>query len=159
MDDRVGDSVPTAKQVDKWKAEIDRLKKEIEPYTIHLDTEARKHLLRFRPGGERVASLAAELGEQKKLEIPGVSGERIRADLELAARLQPLATALATLSERVDDTSLEAQAEAWWGTTAYYTALQGLARSDGALQKALEPIKEFFATGRRKPRGPASDNR
>ena len=60
------------------------------------------------------------------------------------------------LSQRVADTILEAQSECWWAATEYYTALDGLSRTDPAIKTALQPVYDFFATGRRKPKAPAA---
>ena len=72
------------------------------------------------------------------------------ADLTLAQRLRPIASAVDQLNQRLSDTLLEAQSECWWAATAFYTSLCRVAGADPALKAALKPIVDFFATGRRK---------
>jgi hypothetical protein len=55
----------------------------------------------------------------------------------------------------VRDTLLQAQSEAWRATTTYYSSLTCMSRGDGALERALEPVVEFFAIGRRRARNNA----
>lgn len=101
-------------------------------------------------GGEKIALLLAELATKHGVTLPKISVEEMKADLTLASRLSSLAADVHAYAQRLDDTSLEANSEAWWAATAFYTALARMAPADPALQSALAPAVEFFAVGRRK---------
>jgi hypothetical protein len=75
--------------------------------------------------------------------------------LLLAKRLRPLANAATALSQRLDDTILQAQSECWWAATAFYSTLARISGANAKLAAALKPIIDFFAVGRRKAKAPA----
>jgi hypothetical protein len=152
MQDRVGSEIPSEKEMEKLVAMVKEIHDALKKYVVHLTPEERRQLLKPRTGGAKVSEVVTRVAKARKLEVAGVSVEDIQADMLLSTRLAPLQAALASAAQTVDDTILEADSEAWWGTTAYYTALQGLARSDGALKTELQPATEFFALGRRKPK-------
>jgi hypothetical protein len=74
----------------------------------------------------------------------------MKIDLLVAQRLRPLADAVKSVQQRLDDTVLEAQSECWWAATAFYTSLSRMMDADAKLEVALKPIIAFFAIGRRK---------
>ncbi len=150
MQDKVGQHVPSASQVEKLITELEKLASSTGKFTIALTTEERKHTLKFRPGGEKIVALLGQLVQKHGVSLPGVSVDGMNADLELATVLAPLDVAAAAFAQRVSDTRLEAESECWWAATAFYTALARTAESDPTLAAALKPVIEFFATGRRK---------
>jgi hypothetical protein len=149
MEDKVGSVVPSEKELAKLVEELHALSKKTEKFTIALSTEERRHTLKFRPGGERIIALLADLVTKHKLQLPKVSVEAMKSDLELAQRLHTLETSATAFAQRIADTRLEAEAESWWAATAYYTVLARMADADAELADALQPVVEFFALGRR----------
>ncbi len=73
----------------------------------------------------------------------------MQRDLELAKRLKPLLVRVERLRQTIADTITEAQSEAWWAATAYYSALARVSKGDRKLSGALEPARKFFQTGSR----------
>jgi hypothetical protein len=154
MEERARNTNPTEKEIDKLLRQIQTVNDAIAKYTSNLTAADRLHLLKPRPGGEKVTELVTRVAAARKLQVTGASAAEIEHNRTRALRLAPLKTAAATLTKALDDTIFEAESRAWWATTAYYTALQGVARSDGALKLELEPATSFFALGRRKPKVP-----
>jgi hypothetical protein len=104
----------------------------------------------MRTGGENIVAQVGALAQAHGITLPQVSVDGMLADLRLAQRLRPLASAVEQLSQRLNDTVPEAQSECWWATTALYTALSRVAGANASLESELKPVVEFFAAGRRK---------
>jgi hypothetical protein len=156
MENRVGSKVPSEKDVEKLVAQVKALSHALESFTVALTAEQRQATTKFRPGGEAIVATVGRLADEHAVALPGVSVEDMSADLLLAQRLAPLATALEALSQRVDDTVLEARSECWWAATALYTSLARVAGGSPALETSLKPVTEFFAAGRRKKTPPSA---
>jgi hypothetical protein len=154
MEDKVGEVIPSEKEIAKLVEEIEAVEKKIEKYTVALSSEQRTGTTKMRIGGENVVGQVGTLANNHGLKLPKISVEGMNADLTLAQRIRPLAAAAARLSQRLDDTVLEAQSECWWAATAFYTALARIASADPVLEKAMEPLIKFFAVGRRQPKEP-----
>jgi hypothetical protein len=153
MDNKVGDKLPTPKQIAKALEAIREARKVLEPFVISLSSEERKRLVRFRPGGEMVVDKVAALASERNVSIPGISVQAMQADLELARALAPIANELEKLTAEVDDTVQEAEAECWWAATAFYSTLARTQAADRKLEAELKPVVDFFAIGRRKKKG------
>ena len=130
------------------------IQKKIAKFTVSLTSEERVGSAKMRTGGEGVVEAVGQLAEQHEIALPQITVEGMTADLTLAQRLRPLAEAARRLSQRVDDTILTAQSEAWWSATAFYTTLARVAAVSPTLQEALRPIVDFFAQGPRKKTPP-----
>ena len=155
MQNRVGDVIPSEKQVESLVEDIQAIQKKIEKFTVSLTSEERLASAKMRTGGEGVVAAVAQLAEQHEIALPQITVEAMMADLTLAQRLRPMAHAVRELSQRLDDTILTAQGECWWSATAFYTTLARVAAVSPALQQALRPIIDFFAHGpRKKPDAP-----
>lgn len=158
MQNKVGQTNPTTKQIQDIMNQLDQIDVTSEPFTTFLSTEERKAALKFRPGGEKIVALIAELAATYNTSLHGISIADMKADLQLSQDLAPMASKLEMLSQRVSGTVLEAQSECWYAATAYYTALARIASSDPKLQAALKPVVDFFATGRRRAK-PADETK
>jgi hypothetical protein len=156
VQNKVGTIVPTAEEVTQLLADVQSLSERMANYTVTLTAQERGAAVKMRTGGENIVSEVATLAKNHSVSLPQITLEAMNADLTLAQRLRPLASALDQLSQRVSDTVLEAQSECWWSTTAYYTALCRIAGADPTLENALKPVVGFFAVGRRKKTAPAA---
>jgi hypothetical protein len=150
MDNKVGDKIPTPKQIEKALTAIRDARKVLAPFLISLSADQRKRLIRFRPGGETVVSKVGEAASKRDVSLPGISVENMQADLALVHALAPVAAELETFTAEVDDTVLEAEAECWWAATAFYSSLSRIQATDPKLESELKPVVDFFALGRRK---------
>ncbi|APR86826.1 hypothetical protein A7982_12175 [Minicystis rosea] len=150
MQNKVGAEVPDAAESAKMIAEVEAISASLSKYVIRLNQEERQRALRMPDGGEAIAGLIAQLLNKYAVTLPGVSGDDIQRDLTLAERLQPLVPALEMLLRLAQDGILEAEAEAWYGTTAGYTALVRLSGNDATLAAELKPAMEFFGVGRKR---------
>ena len=154
MQDRVGDTIPSEKEIDGLIKDIEAIEAKVKKYSVLLTKEERGATTKFRKGGELIVGTLAVLAEQHGIKLPKISAEGMKADLLLAQRIRPLSVAVEGLRQRLDDTVLEAQSECWWAATAFYTALSRMVDADPKLEAAMGPIVEFFAIGRRKAKGP-----
>ncbi len=140
-------SVPEQRNIDKCLRQITELGHTLEPFVAHLTPDQRRHTLKFRPGGEKIWALVTRLSEERRLELPNAPSAAVNRSFSMADYLRPVQSALDSITRAVADTILQAESQAWSGTTAYYTALQGQARGDAALRSELEPAVTFFSTG------------
>ena len=150
MQDRVGGTIPSEKEIDALIADIKNVEDRVKKYTVVLTKSERGATTKFRRGGELIVGLLASLATEHGIALPKITTAGMTADLLLAQRLRPLANAVESLQQRVDDTVLEAQSECWWAATAFYTALNRMIDVDPKLESALKPIIDFFAIGCRK---------
>ena len=156
MQDRVGGTIPSEKEIDALIKDIKDVETRVAKYTVLLTKSERGATTKFRKGGELIVGTLAALAEEHGITLPKISTAGMKADLLLAQRLRPLADAVDSLQQRLDDTVLEAQSECWWAATAFYTSLSRMMDADAKLESALKPIIDFFAVGRRKAT-PAED--
>jgi len=152
MDDKVGDEIPTEAEITAAVKIIVDLRAKLSKYTIKLTPEERKHLLRFRPGGERVVELIGSLSEKYEVSLSDMPVDGMRNDLTLAARIAPLLREVNLLGEELQDTTSEAYSEAWQAATGNYSVLSRVSTANAALASELSPAKEFFAKKRKTSR-------
>ena len=123
------------------------------PFLVDLSPEERHKLPKMGDKSRAFVSQAPTIASQNEDVLPrSFDVEEFRRDVELLEALQPIAAALAPLSELLDDTLLEVSSEAYAASLAVY----GYARAGGkgsALDGLLEGMAQRFA---RKTR-PAKD--
>jgi hypothetical protein len=154
MENKVGSAIPTEKQIKSWQERAQALADEMEPYTIKLHAEDAKHLLRFRPGGEVIVALVADLAVKYNIALPDMPVDGMRDDLTLAQRLAPVASSIGLIAERLTDTVGQARSETWQAATGNYSVLVRVSVANPSLAKELEPARAFFAR-RSKPQTPS----
>lgn len=156
MEDRVGNPVPSEQEVSAWVTDTDALRAKLQKYCVALTSEERKRAVKFRPGGDAVVALVGKLLDEHEIRLPDVSSEAMNADMLVARRLGTLRASVASLLQLIDDTVLEAESEAWWSTTAGYTALARVSKGNARLEADLKPVVSFFRIGKRtkKPTDP-----
>jgi hypothetical protein len=137
---------PSASQIEKALAELDVLASILGLHAVPLSIEERRHLLKMRPGGAAHVPVVLGLAERYGLVIPGVSTAEGKADLDVAAKLRPLADRLTAMAQLVEDTILQAQQRAWQSTTTAYTMLTRLVGRFPALQSELDAMASFMAS-------------
>ncbi len=142
-----GLAIPSEEQITQLVSLLEGVRTMLGPVATPLTKQQRKHALRFRRGGEPTIGLMASLGQQYKVQHPGVDPAAIVQNNLLVQRLQPLETKLRVISGLVTDTVGNAKTESWQGTTALYTALTRASTRNAALQKELAPAVEFFKKG------------
>lgn len=137
---------PSAAQIDKALAELDVLASILGLHAVPLSIEARRHVLKLRPGGAQHVPVVLGLAERYGLVIPGVSSAEGKADMEVATKLRPLADRLKAMAQLVEDTILQAQGRAWQSTTTAYTMLARLVGRFPSLQSELDAMASFMAS-------------
>ena len=150
MQDKVGSEIPTTDQMIQLVADVKAISDRLAAFTVTLSADERASTLKMRTGGEHIVTDIAKLSNDHGITLPLISIDGMLADLTLAQRIRPLASAIAQLDQLLTDTMLEAQSECWWAATALYTSLLRASGGDPVLAAALKPIVEFFAVGKRK---------
>jgi hypothetical protein len=149
MQNRVGSVIPSTQEIERLVKDVENLAAKIPKFTLTLSAEERLRTTKMRASGDRLVGLVSDLANRHEVALPRISVEDMNDDLQLAQRLMPLAMALASVSQTISDTILQAQSECWWAATAFYTALTRLSDVDPQLESALKPAVEFFARRRR----------
>jgi len=150
MQDKVGSEIPTTDQITQLVADLKSISDRIVAYTVTLSADERASTLKMRTGGEPIVAAIAKLANDHGITLPQITVDGMLADLTLAKQIRPLASAVAQLNQRLNDTVLEAQSECWWAATALYTSLVRASGGDPVLEAALKPVIDFFARGKRK---------
>ncbi|WP_437731152.1 hypothetical protein [Sorangium sp. So ce1335] len=150
MQNKVGNVVPSEKVIQGLVEQLSAIEGKVKAFTVELTSDERKATTKMRTGGEPIAKLVGDLAEANGVALPKISVDGMKSDLLLIERMKPLQAALDDLSQRIADTILQAQSEAWWAATAYYTTLSRMAAADAKLERSLKPAVDFFAIGRRK---------
>src|SRR5262249_20114170 len=140
------------KQMKALVERVSQVLRELDRYTVALTPGDKQRLIKPRRGSEKIGELIATIADERKVRLPTASTAQIAAQRSRAKRYAPLQIAAESLTAALHDTIFDAESKAWRSTLAFYTALQGLASNDATLQTALEPAKQFFATGKRKPK-------
>jgi hypothetical protein len=150
MQNRVGTIVPSEEEIQGLLKDVQALATKVQKFTLMLSAEDRKRTTKMRARGERIVELVGDLAARNQVSLPRISVADMKNDLALNQRLAPLASALASISQTISDTMLQAQSECWWATTAFYSALARLSDVDPQLEAALKPAVEFFSRRRRR---------
>ena len=145
MKNLVGSVIPSEAQIKDWQDRFQKLADEIEPYTIKLSADDARHLLRFRPGGETIVALVADLATKYGIALPDMPVEGMQADLTLAQRLAPVASSVGLIADRLNDTLGQARSETWQAATGNYSVLVRVSAANPSLEKEMEPARAFFA--------------
>ncbi len=145
MENKVGSNIPSEAQIKAWQERVKQLADEIEPYTVKLSADDARHLLRFRPGGEAIVALVADLATKYGIALPDMSVDGMRADLTLAQRLAPVASSVGLIAERLSNTLGQARSETWQAATGNYSVLVRVSVANPSLEKELLPARAFFA--------------
>ena len=154
MENRVGDNLPTEQQLAAWKATLDTLFAEMKPFLIKLSKDEKRHLAQFRPGGEQIVALIANLSEKYGINLVDMPVAGMRSDLQLSQVLTPVVGQMSLMAAWGDDTRAAATSEAWQATTGNYSVLSRVAESNPSLAEELKPAKQFFA---RRKKGPPEE--
>jgi hypothetical protein len=109
---------------------------------------------KMRKGGEPIAATLGALAQQHQIESPALQVAPMTAALGKAAALQPLVTAVASFSKRLDDMVFEAQSGAWATALQLYAVLRRMAATDSALSTALGPVTAFMSYRHATPKAP-----
>jgi hypothetical protein len=156
MENKVGDKRMTAQKAASIQSQLQSILTALKPYGITLTTDARRRLLHGRRGAEAHVARVQELAARHKLSIKGIPLEGLQDDLDLSKQFVVFEHDLRAALQLVEDTGLQADAEAWEAFLAYYGVLSSMADRDPGLAAELAPVVEFMATGPRAKKGPAA---
>jgi len=121
------------------------------PYTVVLSEVERKRTLRapqgFADAGVKLARGIADFPDVAA--VVRYDAEAVLEDLDNVAALEKLVPVLAELQQRVNDTLLSWNAEAYQQSLVAYSAAQGMERGRPELRTLVAPMAEVFESRRR----------
>jgi hypothetical protein len=128
---------------------VDQAIAAINPGTPAMTVTDRRRTVKVRKGGEKYIPLLVEIATTYGISPPDGSVDEMTTQLAVVQLLVPLLRRAQVLLKLLEDTNLGANS-AMWGTATYiYGAAKHMARRDGNVALALQPIEEFFANGPR----------
>lgn len=153
MENKVGDNAPSTVTFAGFLTTLQTMERAFKVFCIVLNKTERTKLLHARKGCEPHVARVHDLSKSNGVSIENIPLAGMLADLALFTALRPIGDALRSLLQMVDDTTGEAESEAWTAYLAYYGALTGIAKHNATLKAALKPTIDFMATGPRKVPG------
>ena len=148
MENRVGDNLPTEREIEELKGEIAVVLRKAHKFGIVLDPDERIRLVRARKGADHVIERVHELAVKYNLDLPGIPLQGMQDDLALVRMLRPVHSALSDVLTVIDDTEGQAESESWDAFLAYYATLSGMATRIPILAAELKDVQTFMRTWR-----------
>ncbi len=139
--------IPTHKEIEKIIEELRSVEKKLTDFTTILQPPEREALPRMLPGGEGAAAAVAHLARKHKIVADGASVETIEDNFMLAERLKTLYREAYLIQNRVNDSILKAQAEAWTSAQKLCAELRKIAAQNPRFATEFEPVDAFFSGG------------
>lgn len=93
----------------------------------------------------------ADLAERHKISVPGVDRSSMLNDVRLTQVLQPIGARLERAMQLVQDTTMQADTEAWQAFLAYYGVLSSLASRIPDVEGALAPVVDYMKVSKSTP--------
>ena len=149
MDNRVGDNIPTPVKLADLQKKLGEVVSELEKFCIVLSKDERKRLLRARKDSEPMVQRVADLAERHKIAVPGVDRSSMLNDVRLTQVLQPIGAQLERALQLVQDTTMQADTEAWQAFLAYYGVLSSLSSRIPEVEGALQPVVDYMKVGKK----------
>ncbi len=128
---------------------LDQLERAL-PFMLVLSKEEKQHLAKPRAGTKQVAESVAEI--QAEAGMPVAADDPMLADLGVYLGLTTIADRLAEVQQKVDDTRMQAGAEAWKEGLIRYGMLRQMARSKSELTPKLDRIQPLIKRPARRTR-------
>lgn len=150
MNNKVGDKLLTTQARAELLASAKAILATLQAHGLTVTTEERKRLLRPRKGAEPHMQRVLDLATKHGISIKSIPLQGMSNDMELAKQLQPIEDELRTALQVAEDTSMQANSEAWEAFLAYYGVLSSMAERSPDLAAELQTVVDFMATGPRK---------
>lgn len=147
MDSNATPRIPTHKEVEKIIEELRSVEKKLSDFTLVLQPPERESLPRMLPGGEGAAAAVAHLSRKHKIVAEGTSVEAMEDAFMHAERLKTLYREVYLLQQRLNDTILKKQAEAWTSAQKQCAELRKIAEGNPRFATEFEPVDAFFSGG------------
>ena len=158
MENRVGDNIPAAVKLAEIQKKLGEVVSELEKFCIVLSKDERKRMLRARKDSEPMVQRVADLASRHKLSVPGVEASSMLNDVRLTQVLQPIAVLVERANQLVQDTTAQADTEAWQAFLAYYGVLSSLSGRIPEIEGALAPVVEYMRPNKKPaPEKPAPE--
>lgn len=147
MDSNATPRIPTHKEVEKIIDELRSVEKKVTDFTLVLQPSERDSLPRMLPGGEGAAAAVAHLARKHKIVAEGTSVEAMEDAFMHAERMKTLYREVFLLQQRINDTILKDQAEAWTAAQRLCVELRKIAEGNPRFATEFEPVDDFFNGG------------
>ncbi len=109
-----------------------------------LTVAQRRRMAKLRKGGGDIMPLLARLATEWSVEIRTQPTAAMTAAMQLASELDPLVTTLSGATQETQDTSFQAESDAWATASALYSVLKRMSKKDPKLAAQLAPAVDFF---------------
>lgn len=153
LQNNVGHNIPTEQDVTQMSGASELLLEKANSYGPPVTDRDSPRLNTVRTGYEKIAETVLRLAERAEAKVAKLSPAAVRADMNLAARLEPIAQDTELAARRFQDVIRQANSEAWEGVLAYYAVLRAMAKNDPELTDALQVVVDFMALGPRETGG------
>jgi hypothetical protein len=124
---------------------LDALQQELGITAPTLSSAMKRHTARYRKGGHKVISTIGSVASQQRVDFPGSPVSEMRDQLAIADAIDALATRVEKLKLYLDNFVFSARADAWQTAMQYYALLRRMARTNGEIAVALEPVTKFMS--------------
>jgi hypothetical protein len=148
-------NTPTATEIDACQKLVDAAMKSFDRGGPAMTAVDRSRIVRVRKGGEKYIPKLARAAVDNGIAPNGFSIDAMTASATLVQKLEPLEETLTMLLKLVQDARLQASGTTWTTATLVYSMLEPLAARDGKVATAISPVTQFFALGKRAPKGGA----
>lgn len=150
MENKVGDTIPTAKELATLHAELAAWIERARKFCVAVDPDDRKRQLHWRTGAEPHITRVHDLAAKYAISLKGIPLDGMAADRALKVALEPFVPQLKTALRLLEDTAGQAESEAWQAFLAYYGVLVNMADHNPELAIEMADPIAFMATGPQK---------
>lgn len=154
MNNRVGTKTPSSAELQKQIKIAEDLNAALAQFCVTLLPDERRSLTRARLGIEPHLSRMADVADRFGFDVPGAAASALRDDVRTVQDLAPLEAALDKALQLVRDTRALARSEAAEAGLLYYGLAQAAAARIPELEVAVRDMRDFMATGPRRPKDP-----
>jgi len=133
-------------------ASIDEASKLVEQAAAALGTKSpgmttveRRRAVKVRTGGEKYIPLLVTLAAKYAITSPVHAVGEMADLLEQVQKLVPLQSQMMLLLKVVEDSIIQTNGDMWSAATFVYSVLKRMAKRDGSIALAIEPLAELFA--------------
>ena len=142
-------ALPPETEIQKWVAQLGGIAQLVGTQGAVLTPQARRQMAKALKGGKDLLPSLQRMAARHGVQVSGLAPADLQPHLDLVTTLEPLGAALQSAATLVGDTTLQAKSLTWKGTTALYTILSRMARTNPTLRDELQPATAFFAAAKK----------
>ena len=152
MENKVGDKVPSQKQLDTIYSEIEKGINALGEFCITLQEYERRATNKPIKGAEPLVEKAYQLANDYEISVKHVPLDGMLNDLRLAQEMPRFQSLLARGAQLIADTTLQAKSEMWTAYLSYYNALRRTGEHLPALAAEMKGLQDAMKAARKRPK-------